>query len=151
MLLRYPALDVANEESLKSSYPISLVALIQVWQNPGSTGKEVHGLMKRDGELRESDYGGIEVFVPMDQGFELYANGEWHKVNPGQAIVIYPGDVHEVRYAGQGQGRMLIVGGHGFSRGTKLEENEEKRTIETTNSIRKEQFNPDRIYELWPE
>ena len=122
MLYRDPPLDIRNEEARRKSYPINMVVLLQLWHKNGNTADEVHGIGKNESGLAILEHAGLEVYIPVDRGFSLTINNNDYTLKPGNAFIVYPDDVHRIKYEGCDDGRMLIMGCCGFSRGTKLQD-----------------------------
>jgi hypothetical protein len=80
------------------------------------TGPEVHGLAQ--------GLGGIEVYIPLTDGITFFINGVAYSPKALESLLtILPGDNHHhVKLEKGVPGRVLIVGGFGFSRGTKTDQ-----------------------------
>lgn len=108
--INYTVLERSRSGMSETGLPVyNLIAMLQRVPNGLSTHPEVH-------------FQGIEVYVPLVDGIEFHVNDRTYR--PGaldKIITILPGDLHYHRRE-KGPARVLIIGGFGFTRGTKTNE-----------------------------
>ncbi len=111
-----------NEDGSIPLKDSNLLMLLQRVSHGQDTIPEVHGIKKGKDIYTFTQHGGIEVYIPLTDNIEFSVN---EKVYNPQAldglITILPGDIHHhIKVRGQGPARVLILGGFGFGRGTKV-------------------------------
>jgi hypothetical protein len=102
----------------------SLILLLQRVPYGKDTGAEIHGIKEVEkGKFVPTEIGGIEIYLPLVDDITFYINEKEYKPKALEGILtILPGDVHHhIKEKGKGPARVLIIGGGGFSRGTKTE------------------------------